>query len=166
MRSIENRMRLLRMVFKIGLSAARRLKPAFTGFSKILSACLRMAAVAFLMSGFALRMIVTAFGFAWRIAPTTIRPSPAPGMLRSVTTTSKLPLVMRINASITFDAVVTSNSWASRITFSPDRTDSSSSTSRILDRTKEKPPRAGCTQTNSTGKKAVERENQCNESIY
>ena len=39
-------------------------------------------------SGNALRIIVTAFGLAWRIALTTVRPSPAPGMCKSLNNTS------------------------------------------------------------------------------
>ena len=53
---------------------------AFTGFIRISSTERSTAAVALTMSGFALRISVTARGFACRIAPATIRPSPAPGM--------------------------------------------------------------------------------------
>ncbi len=62
----------------------------FIGLTRISSVCSRIALAAADISGNALSKSVTASGLEWRMALTTVRPSPAPGMCRSLSSTSNL----------------------------------------------------------------------------
>jgi hypothetical protein len=83
-------------------------------------------------SGYPLTNSVRASGCEWRIAVTTVKPSPGFGMCRSVMSTSKLCVVISLRASVTLATATTLNPFDSRVAVIISRTASSSSTSRTL----------------------------------
>src|ERR1035441_1204726 len=77
-------------------------------------------------------MTVTAIGLEWRMALTTVSPSPCSGMCRSLTSTSNVFAPISASAWLTLVAEFTSKSLCSRTRVRTSRTDSSSSTSSTL----------------------------------
>src|SRR5258708_38329938 len=102
------------------------------GFTRTLSARKRIADRASSSSGYPLSTSVAAFGWVWRMALTTVKPSPAWGMCRSESSTSKFSAAIRLSASRTFATATTSNPSRSNAACSILRTASSSSASKIL----------------------------------
>src|SRR5208283_5772393 len=102
------------------------------GFTRISSACKRMAHSASSSSGYPLRTSVTASGCVCRMALTTVNPSPACGMWRSERRASKVSEAMRLNASRTFATATTSKPSRSSVACNIPRTASSSSANKIL----------------------------------
>ena len=96
------------------------------------SACERMTDRASSSSGYPLSTSVTASGWVWRMALTTVKPSPACGICRSESSTSKFSVAIRWSASRTPTTATTSNPSRSSAVCNIWRTASSSSASKIL----------------------------------